>query len=1053
MNTLVEKEELGARAIIDLFVPSSDEEGKRWWSALSQVAQIEKIPFILTDFGWRPMAEAKLLPNLDNLKIINESFLRSIAMVPIMHNRIINRLNKIRELFENLEIDGCIPKDELASIIEAVAKHLYNDSDSPDWNGFWLDVETITDGHIDELVGKEIIIGTDNRLHSGRKKCSVFFRPQRGGDDDDVLTNANLEDIPENLGLYIAFLSDKVQIYEPGEKGRKNNATHKFLSGGLIEPKFGVEQILRNVLIPNTPNLPVYYGEGGDGLCRDILQWGIKLVLNSRQSRDKTVSYLRKIPVPCMGGWYPIEETCFGPGWNNSVGNDLEKYLLSANTLESLYARDRLLLPPDNFNWNGIGDKAFDLLKQAGVMDGLRPIVIGEDWNRMLFISGHGGEGVNIPTKSPPCFSADIWQFYREHVKSIEKPYYSGDFQYEFINLLGLPGFDVFEMMNESIKQSLMRVLMASMPSWQNWRRSKLKKTDRTSHSYDIESPLFYILSNSPWLIGNADNENIKCAPKERWFVPPLTLSGRAHHFSHLRLLPKAISQLLDKNPDLECSMRKLGMPKYDSEVSTDSPRLLDDLAESLNRPESISNHDVFLGQIRSAWRMFVPKEDSSFPVSIIIRDKSGTLIAVNPNEYNPVFLPDASDAIHEGLKLNGKPIIVIDDPRKSSDAERLREAFSKAFGPNVQLASELEVEVLVDGRGWQAAENTPLISEIMPWLPPVALTVFAFHGIQSKGTGTKTFSKAIKQLRSARYLCADTLETVLIHKGKVIASTSTSLHALWVSKERTLIVVNKAEEDSSLMSDAIASLVDRADMDTPLQLILSNVNKDVGHSEEDMYKAFEKMKISANDYSQVKQEWLEDFGWKVQLLRSLVLLLNPDTDLTMFDDIDESHLEDFLNTIPLSPLNANQVMGLIHEASDMKHFGQAVCREIGDKGELSRWNNVLSKLGEPLIKNECVDEEFSDHLFEAKIALRSIIRSTMNSVMVDGFLLLDKQLFNELQCPNSYAEEYWAIDFPLAMDVVAGKFNEWNVNGALVEAVRKSNYVEELFVIFVNAK
>jgi len=330
-----------------------------------------------------------------------------------------------------------------------------------------------------------------------------------------------------------------------------------------------------------------------------------------------------------------------------------------------------------------------------------------------------------------------------------------------------------------------------------------------------------------------------------------------------------------------------------------------------------------------------------------------------------------------------------------------------------------------------------------MPWLPPVVLTVFAFHGTQSKGTGTKAFSDAIKQLRNARYLCADKLETSLVHKGKAIASTH--LHTLWVSKERTLIVENRAEEDSSLMSDAIASLVDRADMDTPLQLILSNVSKGAGHSEEEMYKAFEKMKISANDYSQVKQEWLGDFGWKVQLLRSLVLLLNPDSDLSMFDDIDKNHFEGFLNTIPLSPLNANQVMGLIYGASDIKHFGQAVYREIGDKGELSRWNNVLSKLGEPLIKNECVDEEFSDHLFEAKIALRSIIRSTMNSPMIDGFVLLDKQLFHELQCPDDYAEKYWAIDFPLAMDVVVGKFNEWNVERTLVEAVRRSKSVDEL--------
>jgi len=1046
MSSLFGKKEIGARCIIDLVTPSSGECGQRWRSALSRETQLKERSIILTDIGWKTIDEAKLLPCLDSLKIINESMIRRMVGVPIIHHGIMCRTQKLKQLFESLSINGSVPKAELATVVESVARYLLNDCKSPDWNSFWCDVEFIMESNIDELSGKEIILGTDNRLHSSKKNCSVFFRPQRGGDDDDVLSDANLEDIPENLGLYIAFLSDKIQIHEPGDKGRnKNNATHRFLSSGLVEPKFGVEQILRNVLIPCTPILPILYNENGDGLCRDILRWGIKLVLNSRQSRDKTVSYLKKLPVPCIGGWFPIEETSFGIGWSNSVGKYLDEYLSGANTIDSLYARDRLLLPPDNFNWGGIGERAFELLKQAGVMDGLRPIVIGDGWDPLFDVSGCSGEGVNIPATPPSCFLADLWQSYREYVESTQNPRYEGNFQYEFINPLGLPGFDVFDKMNETIKQSLMHVLMASMPTWKNWRRCKLKKVSGASHAYDVESPLFYMLSNSPWLIGHTENKKIQCAPKERWYIPSATMVGRAHHFSHLMLLPKSISRLLDKNADLECSMRKLGMPKYDPEVSTDSPRLLDDLAKSLSHLEMISNHDVFLGQIRSAWKAFVPNEDNIFPSSIIIRDKSGALMAINPTEDEPIFLPDANDAIHEGLKLNGKPIVVIDNPRSSSDAKRLKGNFFDAFGSKVQLASELEVEVLVDGYLWQPDERMPLITEVMPWLPPVVLTIFAFHGAQSKGTGTKSFSDAIKQLRNARYLCADKLETTLVHKGKAIASTH--LHSLWVNKEHTLIVENKAEEDSSLMSDAIASLVDRVDMDTPLQLILSNVSKDVGHSEDEMQKAFKKMKISANDYSQVKQEWLGDCGWKVQLLRSLVLLLNPDSDSRMFDDMDERNFENFLKTISLSPLNVNQVMGLIHEASDIKHFGQAVYRELGGKGELSRWNNVLSKLGESLIKNESVDNEFADHLLAAKIALRSVIGSTMSGTMVDGFLFLDKQLFNELKCPNSYAEKYWEIDFSLAMDVVVGKLSEWNVNRALLEAVRESKSVDELCV------
>jgi len=47
---------------------------------------------------------------------------------------------------------------------------------------------------IPPLIGKSILLGTDNQLHSCDDRCSVFFRPRSSGSDDEVFPEGGIDD-------------------------------------------------------------------------------------------------------------------------------------------------------------------------------------------------------------------------------------------------------------------------------------------------------------------------------------------------------------------------------------------------------------------------------------------------------------------------------------------------------------------------------------------------------------------------------------------------------------------------------------------------------------------------------------------------------------------------------------------------------------------------------------------------------------------------------------------------------------------------------------------
>jgi hypothetical protein len=1049
LKSLSGKGEAEAAAIIDILAPTDSDEGQRWWAALGEVfsgreIEIESQDIALSDEGWRSLVYTSLLPALESGVVIKASLLRSEATYPVFVQALRERESGIRRIFDEVNISPEAMPEDNAATIEAIARKLHESQEPVDWSGFWQDVESLFGKDTKPLIGKSVLLGTDNQLHSCDDRCSVFFRPRSSGSDDEVLAEGGIDDIPENLRPFIAFLNEDIQTHIPRAKGGvETTAVHRYLSTGLVQ-SYGVERIFSGVLVKATPKLPHDIDGPDSQLCRDILQWGLRLLQASKHSMEEPIRLLSKLSAPCIGGWFPIDETSFGPGWPGKSGAVLDDYLRRTGTPECSAALKRLLLPPDHPLWGGMGLSSVDLLEKAGAFNGIRLVpVTGKDWDARFTIAHW--KGVKLPEKGPAGYSPDVWDAYREYIKNTESPRYSGEFSYELQDVYALPGFEKLESFDAPAHKLLMELLLASIPSWQmrwkNWKSATIRKIGGEAHRYSPFSPLAFSLRETKWMQGETDEETIRFRPSDRWHIPSPALIGGLHQFSHLMPMPVSVASVLSRNPGLAASMKELGMPSYDPEEETADPRLLNDLAVALQDPTiDISNSSVFLGQVRTAWGQFYPDEDDAFPDSVIVQNGSGSLMVVTPSEEESVYLPDATSAVHSGLELHSKPVVAMD----TKDAKRLQDNFQNAYGNGVRLASELTTRALVDGSQWQAQDNTLQLSEELPWLIPVVLSIFAFSRGQSRGVGTKTFTKAIDALRRARIVWVDTLEAGLWHGDVSVARTP--VPALWLPKDNTLLAISDARTEVSQLSQALASIVDRGDIDISLKLVLGDYESADEISEDAVCASLRKLHITADHYQEVQQRWLGDLAWRVRLVRPLILLMQPDADIATLDEVSsEEQFRDALQSYSIAPLDLDDVLSIVRDAAGLKSVGYKAWEILGDQAQLDQWNKVLSQSSESLVSNDQANAQFQEHMDSCRTIMRSIIRHTIRKHPESrGFKDFEAEL-SSLECPREYAENYWVVAFPEVMNKMRDILVEWDTDSDVIALVESAASVGEL--------
>lgn len=1033
-NELVGEDETAAGAIVDLLAPvGKSGAAHRWRSGIEGQLRQEGINlaeqhWFVADGGWSTLSEASFLPTVPEARIFAEATLRSHATFPVFDQRMDSRMQQLTSLASMAGYEIFPSIASLAETIEAVACTIHS-SEMGDWNTFWRETAHLLGGDATHLLDRRVLLGTDGQLHAAGKECAVFFIPRQGaGEDDDVLNESAIVDIPRRLQPHVAFLHNSISLYE-SQNLRQQTPTRKFLEKTLVN-RFRVQDIFVEVLIKRTPKLPVALKAPESELCADILQWGLNLLSNlvGRGRGDRTGRMLEGLALPCRGGWFMANTTSYGPGWPLTLGSALHKYLSGANTADSRDAARHLLLPPKHPLWRDAGSKHKELLDTAGVASGLRPVRVEPNGWKGTFMGSFGA--FELPSAPPPYFSAKIWSKYRDSVRSAAKPIYAGYFPYQMQALYALPGISEFDRFEESTKLALMDLLLNSMSGWpQGWDKSEFKKTSGSPGSVYFQSPLWYALHLTRWIRVRSREQESWHIPSERWHVPAKVMRTREWQFEHLHPLPSAVANMLDLDSALASAMVGLGMPQYDPELKSASTRLLDALAAAVQTTE-IRDDNVFLGQVRGAWASFVPDAGQKFPAQLLVKGAGRRLSAVTPANDAPVYLPDSSRSSLAALDQFNIPVLAIE----ASDAKRLATNLVAAYRGAVVQTSALRLVPLNDGSEWAPGIAQELQESGLQWIAPLALTLAAHYGVNPRGTGSQRFTEQVQALRGVRILWCTTLAIALFSGQRKLAEPSTS--AMWMADSKTLLATRECAANPRLLSEAIASILEREDLEVPLKLLLGETGKD--SSPEKIEAALNELRLSEAQLMEVREQWSGNLSYVIELLIPLTMLLQPRkrTDLLLEVQSEDQLLEFFASCRdPL--LDGKDLISLAREYPDPYDFGLECNRRFGDDIDLRRWNEALIKNGGSPLQNRQASSEFDEQTSQAKQALRSLLAFILRNETHDKSF---RELLAELEaiaCPADFAVTLWEVQFTDAMTAYDQFFSSLGAPDAVLQLLQ----------------
>ncbi len=1022
------KSAVEAADIVDLLAPNSADgpSADRWQMHLRHAAEardlrIHETPWFLSDMGWVALCEASLLPLPAKPKVLTAAVLRQNAKFPAYTADLDGRSSAIKALSDAHEIDWLPLPDDQAATVESAAVSLHA-SGPVDWAGFWEDMRSIFEDDLSPLVERKILLCTDGHLHAGGVRGSaVYFKPrQTGPDEDDGPGDVDVDQIPEALRNLIAVLDPGVPVSEMRDGRLHNTELHGALSNaGLVAP-FRRESVLSQVLIPNLPTLPVRQAGPQADLCRDTLSYGVRL-LQSMQVRGEgkgALGALARLPVPCRGGWYRLDTASFGDGWAETNGGVVERYLRLCRTKSARAARDRILRPPEHPDWAGLGHTILELLRDAGVHDGLRLSTIKPgDWEARFQASKHY---FLLPAIAPPDVNQSAWTKVCEVALQDAQPRYNSG-EYQVGDLSWIPGLEGYAEFDTNTRAAFFEAVIASAGAWQDdWDRLGITRVAGSWDQFILKSPLRLKLESLEWIgePGNAGDWSWSAA-SQRWYVQSQYLArGRAWTFDHLSPLPPEIAEQLDRDEGLVSFLNTLGMPTYAPEELSDDQRLLNSLAATTEQ-NAYQNRDVFIGQIRTAWRAFQPTSADDFPDKIIVHSPDGSLASVTPSVDKPVYLPNARTT-SATLRSFGLPSVVIEP----TDATRLSSEFGAAYDSGVRSAAQIQMAPLSAGARWTVEGGVPLtdfsgLEEAIPFV----LTIATFHGVNARGTSATSFNRYLDLLRRAKVSIVADLGLVPVVDDQQVAPPRLQ-KAVWMESEYLLLLDRDWEADIEPVADAFTQLIEREDLKFQIRKGLSEVWPDL--DETIIARLLGQMDLSLEHYREVFELWRGDLGPAVERLSHLMWVLSCPEQSAQLQQADQPDLiRATLRAVFDSDTQAESIFQAALEARDVFEFGRVAQGLLGGRVELAAWNRELARAGKPELVNPAAADEFARHREAAAPYLRRIVASAA-AAFPDGPAYPEMMKHIEsIACPVAVARAFWQVPFSEFARVTAADLGE----------------------------
>ena len=367
-----------ARAVIDLLssTTAAGEQDVVLMDALDERAtergeSLRDMALILCDRGWSVPQQARTMPPIPEGSVIRSDHWRSQAVFSIVSKALDGRQLAIERLVEKLGGSLSPRIGEWIKTVELIAKLVQSGRIDVTWDDFLSSLVSVLPPHIqsepkpgvpDPLAKARILPDQNDRLIAASDQARLFFQPVRGVDDAEP----PIGQVPDSLKHHVAFLHPDVQTQHGPQ--RRNTPVQKFLEGRFAR-EFRRAELLRDVVLPALPPLPAPHSSEPAKLCSELFIWTLRL--SGEDPPDALLPLLKRVPVPCHGGWHAMANAVFGPGWPNRLGKEIWT-LADDLPAEAARLRATALLPPDDPRW-GIDASAIDpLLARVGVFDGLR---------------------------------------------------------------------------------------------------------------------------------------------------------------------------------------------------------------------------------------------------------------------------------------------------------------------------------------------------------------------------------------------------------------------------------------------------------------------------------------------------------------------------------------------------------------------------------------------------------------------------------------------------------------------------------------------------------
>ncbi|MBC8394079.1 MAG: hypothetical protein H8E17_16120, partial [Deltaproteobacteria bacterium] len=303
----------------------------------------------------------------------------------------------------------------------------------------------------------------------------------------------------------------------------------------------------------------------------------------------------------------------------------------------------------------------------------------------------------------------------------------------------------------------------------------------------------------------------------------------------------------------------------------------------------------------------------------------------------------------------------------------------------------------------------------------------------------------ALDNLRAANIMWVSSLEAGLWKGENLIAKTP--INSIWVKdkkKVNAIIAQREAKFDLGMLSNALSSLMNRNDLDIPLQQFFSRVNSTELDYASDALARLTELRITEDYIAEVRQKWLGDLEWTSRLCKMIVSHFTTGMDLSAFDSIESyGQLRDLVGTHEVSEIGNEEIIPFVKEFCDVRSLGWQLFEKYGESTELHKWNITIAYFGYPELKNENAKTEFASVYSSLKMLLFSIVAFSLSSGKILESFEKCRTMINMVKCPDEYSRKYWEVNFTHVAPVVVKILADIGVDQDLTAPILQAGTVD----------